>query len=211
MEAIDGGHDLRDLEARDMDAKDRRKREKMQAELRSRLVSPRPIKPRPSGKKKPAMVVAPGEVWAFPTMEGESMNPWSGKDAIRQLGGPFVADAWGALIILDTGRVYDWFPWCTFAPIAIRAQSIPTLAQVRDASTAGRDYTRAVPRAHQLKRAGAKLLGSLPIDQAKAKALPVDESRTPQKTVLAGWGLDVWTSTAPTSGPRPVRDLLALI
>jgi hypothetical protein len=209
MEAIDGGDDLRDLEARDMDAKDLRKRAKVLAELRARLTTPRPVKPRPSGKKKPPMVVAPGEVWAFPTQGGISMNPWSGKEAIGHLAGGFVPDAWGALIILDCGRVYDWFPWCTYAPVAIVSQSIPTLDEVRAASTAGADYTRAVPRANQLKRVGAMRIGVLPLDEARVKALHIAESRTPERTVLAGWGLKVWISTEPQSGPRPVRDLLS--
>ena len=209
LEAIDGGHDLRDLEARDMGAKDLRKRAKVLAELRERLTSPRPVKPRPAAKKKPAMVVAPGEVWAFPTMGGISMNPWSGKEAIGQSGGAFEPDAWGALIILDCGRVFDWFPWCTYAPIAIVSKTMPTLEEVRASSTAGADYTRAVPRANQLKRVGAKLVGSLPVDETRVKTLPIAESRTPERTVLAGWGLKVWISSVPKSGPRPVRDLLA--
>lgn len=208
IEAIDGGHDLRDLEARDMGPKDLRKREKILGELRGRLASPRPIKPRPAGTKKPPMVVAPGEVWAFPTQRGLSMNAWSGKEAIGQWGGPFEADGWGALLILDTGRAYDWFPWCTYAPIAIQSPEMPTLEAVRDASTAGAEYTRGVPRAHQFKRAGAKLLGRLPLDEQKARALPVSEHKPPEYVVYAGWAVHVWISTVPQSGPRPVRDLL---
>jgi hypothetical protein len=155
------------------------------------------------------MVVAPGEVWAFPTMRGISMNPWSGKEAIGSWGGPFESDGWGALIILDSGRAYDWFPWCTYAPIAIQSPTMPTLEQVRDASTAGAEYTRGVPRARQFKRAGGVLLGRLPLDEALAKALPVSEFKPPEYVVYAGWAPTVWTSELPQAGPRPVRDLLA--
>ena len=147
LSAIDDGADLRDMRGRDMSEADLRKRSAILAELRDRLVSPRPLRS-PPGSRLPACPLSAGEVWTFPTMQGASVNPWS-KGIVRSLkGAVFEPDGWGALLILEAGRAYDWFPWCAYASLTVPAGESPTIATVKGSHLLIEEYAQlAVPRA----------------------------------------------------------------
>ena len=208
--AIDAGEDLRDLKAREMDDRDLRKRAKVLEALKARLVSPRPLRPRPSGYRKPPMVVSPGEVFAFPSMQGESMNPWSGREPFQIYGGRFEPDGWGVLLILCTGRAYDWFPWCTYSTLSVWSEREPTLAEARDARLSSMSARRGVPRARHLARIGARLLGRLHLADARVERIPItEEAKSPEYVVAVGWSLTGFSTAAPAVDAIRVTELLA--
>ena len=181
--AIATGADLRDLEARGMEARDLKKRAKIHAELEARLKKPRPEKPRPAGGKPPDFVVDIGEVYAFPTMRSQAFNAWYASWEQAK----FVPDGWGAMLVLDRGRVFDWLPWCAVASLTVDPSREPSLqdavgARVR--TEAG--GARCVPRRKHLDKMKMRLLGRLDVDPHKAAKIIPDEP-TPQYTVTAGW------------------------
>ena len=184
LTALDAGEDLRELRARGMDDRGLRKRAKVLDAIKARLLSPRPLRARLSGYRKPPMVVSPVEVFAFPSMQCASMNPWSGREPVRLHGGRFEPDGWGVLLILCTGRAYDWFPWCS--------------------------YWRGVPRARHLARIGARLLGRLPLADASVERVPItEEAKSPEYVVYAGWSLTGVSTAAPAVNAIRVTELLA--
>lgn len=120
---IASGVDLERCRALDADAAFLRKRAKVLDELAARLRAPRPVKPAKKPGKPPAMVLETGEVHVFPTMKRVALHPyWLPRDP------PFAPDGWGALVVLDTGRMFDWLPWVALAALDVDPGRKPTLA-----------------------------------------------------------------------------------
>jgi hypothetical protein len=182
--AIDTGADLRDWERRDASSSDLKKRAKVLRTLGDRLRSPRPRRPRPEGKKPPRFIVDVGEVYSFPTMAGECFNPWAPNWDVPYM--KFRPDGWGAMLILARGRVFDWFPWCTYTSLTVDASRRPSLADAAKARCTTDFAQFCVPRRSHMKRMKMELLGRIHVDPEKAAAAftaPV----TPQQAVLADW------------------------
>lgn len=214
LAAIDEGVDLRDLRARGMAEKDLRKRAKILAELRERFESPRALRPRPQAAKPPQCPVGVGDVLAFPTMAGAGINPWSRKGRLIDLkkNRAFVADGWGAMLILATGRAYDWFPWCAYASLSVSSASEPTLTAARESRLLVEKEARlGVPRPLHLKRINARALGRLPLDPGKVVArVPLGTPRYgPEFAVYADWSLYGYSRAEPFDKGVRVADLLA--
>lgn len=128
LQIIASGLDLARQKDHGADDKFLEKRSKVLAELAARLVSPRPLRVPASGKM-PDMVVQTGDIYAFPTMSGFGWNPY--RNAVE---GSFVADGWGAMVVLDTGRMFDWLPWCALASLTVD----PTVKPYLEGAISGR-------------------------------------------------------------------------
>lgn len=196
LAAIESGADTRDMAARGMGERDLDKRGKALQELAGRLRAPRPARAPPKSGKLPPFLVQPGEAYAFPTMRHAGMNPWfaSWEEA------NFQPDGWGAMLVLATGRCFDYFPWCAKASLSVNPATEPTLDDARAArllSEAG----YAVPRALHMKRQGMRLIGTLALDPARAEAA-ISGEHTVLQGVLAGWStyVDGWRGHDP-AGP----------
>lgn len=220
LAAIDKGHDLRDLRDREMSERDLAKRAAVLAELRRRLKRPRPLRPRRKPGKPQVCPVQTGDVFAFPTMEiqvnerveGHGINPFSAKRMVALYGGDFEADGWGALIILTTGRAFDWVPWCAYACLSVDPKTEPTLATALRARLLINDSAAlAVPRASHLKRIQARLLGSLALDPRKVKARVNmrPDGHKPEFAVYADWSLHGVSRAGRFTGGVAVADLLS--
>lgn len=194
LKAIDTGADLRDLKNRDGTPRDLEKRAAKLKDLRPRLRSPRPARPRPTGTRPPPFCVEVGDVYRFPTSQGDAINPWSprGKAPLRAYGGVFERDGWGAMLIYAKQRVFDWFPLCAASSLTVNPKRAPTLDDVRKARfiSAIQSGSYILPRPTHLKKMRAELLGRLPLDPAKTRKLtPHDfegKKESPQFAVLAG-------------------------
>jgi hypothetical protein len=189
LSAIDTGADLRDLEARGAEPRDLKKRAKLLSELAQRFRRPRPLRSEPKRSTPPSLVVQPGEVYRFPTMADQALNPYlSSWEQGGFKGDGFRPDGWGALLIVGVGRAFDWFPWCAASALTVdptRAPSLEDAIQARfiDAQQRGNYF---VPRRTHAKKMRLELLGRLAIDPIKgASALPRDDS--PERAVVVGW------------------------
>jgi hypothetical protein len=209
MQVIEDGEDIRDLESRDMAERDLRKRARVLVELKGRLESPRAPRPR-SNLRRPSMVVSPGEVFVFPTMGGMPINPWSSRERpMVTHGGSFAPDGWGSLLILETTRAYDWFPVCTYVPLATPPEREATLADARQARVASNVAKQGVPRAQQLKRTQARSIGQLPLSAPAVASFPISpEARSVEWVAYAGWAVSAGWAPGRTDAVR-VTDILS--
>jgi hypothetical protein len=187
-EAIESGADLRDLEGRGMDLPDIRKRAKLLEALGARFRSPRPLRPRASAKRPPPMVVEVGQAYSFPTMENTA------KISISRAPTEFEPDGWGAMLILGTGRVYDWLPWCAYQSLSVPRDREATLEDVRRSRLLSAETAQlAVPRRSDLALIEAKLLGRLDLNsRVIAERVPfLPQGYGPEMAVYAGWRFKV--------------------
>lgn len=136
-------------------------------ELAARLRTPRPARARPVAKKPPDFVLDVGEVFAFPTMRGYACHPYRVASH-----GPFVADGWGALVVLARGRAFEWLPWCALASLTVDAARKPTLDAVCGASLLFHSQTdgagRFVPKRAHATLMGLERLGAFRLDAGRA-------------------------------------------
>lgn len=117
LRIIEDGSDLAMLETLGMKAADLAKRRKILAELRERLTAPSSAKqPRRVLKKPQSYVMDVGEIFTYPTSRGDNINPYfASKDLMRN----WSHDGWGALVIVECGRVFDFLAW--YRPLTIRS------------------------------------------------------------------------------------------
>lgn len=160
---IDDGIALAQARDSGADAAFLKKRASVLTELGARLRSPRPCKARKTPSKAPEMVLQTGEVYAFPTCGGRAWHPYRLADAA-----PFVADGWGALVVLDSGRVFDWLPWVALASLTVDSARKPSLADALAGQLIFHLQTdgagRFVPKRAHAKGLGLERLGTVVLD-----------------------------------------------
>ena len=168
LRVIDSGVDLADFADRGADEKLVQARRKVLLELEGRLRNPRPTKAHRKAGKPPPLVLDVGQVFAFPTMARRAWHPYRLPDA-----GPFVPDGWGALVVLATGRAFDWLPWVAVAGLTVDPGRRSSLEEALDARIVPHPQTdgvgRYVPKAAHAKGLGIELLGKVMIDDAKVQ------------------------------------------
>jgi hypothetical protein len=139
LSIIDTDADTAMLEKLGMKAADLRKRRKMLGELRTRIVAaPTTSKPRAVLRKPQPLPMAIGDVLVYPTCAGENINPYypSKEQAVHYTkNGPEVwkQDGWGAMVVLDCGRAFDFLSWFRPAILAEARDEKPTLDSLRGA------------------------------------------------------------------------------
>jgi hypothetical protein len=130
LSIIADGTDLATMAALGMDEKSLTKRRAMLEELRKRIVAPVKTGKRVVLKNPQKLLLAVGEVFVYPVCEGRPINPYAvGKEfawvkAWKQ-------DAWGAFVVAETGRVFEYLAW--YRPLVITEPSLaePTLADLK--------------------------------------------------------------------------------
>ena len=213
LSAIATGADLRDLEARGAEPGDLKKRAKLLSGLAERFRSPRPPRQEPKRSKPPPLVVAPGEVYRFPTMADQAFNPYLPSWEQGGFNGTgFKPDGWGALLIVATGMAFDWFPWGAVSGLTVDPSRPPSLEDAIKARFIAEDQRGSyfVPRRTHAKKMGLELLGRLALDPAKATAaMPRDDS--PERAVVIGWTFvpEARSWRGPSGSGVLVSDLLA--
>jgi hypothetical protein len=177
-------------------------------ELAQRLRSPRQIRARPQPRKAPDFFLEEGEVYAFPTMKGRAWHPYRlPKD------GPFEPDGWGALVILATGRAFDWIPWVALASLTVGPDSKPTLDDALKARLIPHLQTngagRYIPKRAHVQGLGLELLGRIALSHALV------EPHLSKWGILAAIECDwsvAYGAIAPTAKGLPVGiDLASLL
>lgn len=173
------------------------KRRKLLAGLAGRLAAPRPPRAPRQATKPPPMVLETGEVFAFPTMNGFACSPWR-----LPTQGPFVGDGWGALVVLASGRAFDWFPWCALASTTVDPAQQPTLDDVSAARLIFHPQTcgaaRCLPKPGDLRIMRLQRLGRLALDAERVAPLL---SRWPlTKAIECGWSIAATGFAATVNG-----------
>ncbi|HEY6825295.1 MAG TPA: hypothetical protein VI259_00480 [Gemmatimonadaceae bacterium] len=165
---IDSGRDLEMMARLGMSERDRAKRARQLAELRARLVAP-PSEPKPRSvlrRPQPYLFEA-GEVLVFPTARGKCVNPYfSDKNRIP---GGWQQDGWGAAVIVERGRAFDFLAW--YRPLVTTSieRAKPDLDTIMSHRRWRIDWPGTVSRLH-VKRMGIERAGLLTVDHAKLHA-----------------------------------------
>ena len=134
---IDTGIDIAMLEKLGMKANELRKRQRILDEVRARIVgAPTTNKPRTVLQKPEPLLMEIGDVLAYPTCSGENINPYRPSRAANihytKTGRePWKQDGWGAMVILDCGRAFEYLAWYRPAKLAEAMAEKPTLDSLR--------------------------------------------------------------------------------
>lgn len=209
--AIESGLDLKYLLEHGVDEKIRNKRELVLDELLKRLQAPRPVRRLPKSPKLPDGVLRQGEIYVFPTWNGAAINAWISDPGVMQFG----PDGWGALIVVDCGRVYDWLPWCAITSLDIDPKRVPSVddcleaAMVYHLQTKG--ATLCVPSKTHVKRMNMQLIGRIELDAEKYASI-ISEVWTPKDAIRTGWSISsVAFNASFAGGVLPKGPLLSTI
>jgi hypothetical protein len=208
MAALDTGADLADLEARGMEPQGLKARAKVHEALRQRLARPKPSSSRRVPKRPPELAVQAGEVYSYPTMNGSGLNAWFASWEQAK----FQPDGWGALIILETGRVFDWFAWGSYSAVVVNPHTEPSLDDVLAAKTLfGDGVAYFAPKRSHMKKMGMKLLGKVAVHPPAVEILKKLSGYTPKHAVMCDWSIcsGAFSREDQSLGKTAVRDLLA--
>ena len=164
LSIIQNGSDLTRL--RNLDASERHlnKRASVLAMLASRLAAPRPPRVRSFPKKPPDLLVEIGQVYAFPTFNGFALGP----ECATSPQAFYDPNGWGALVVLDRGRAYEWLPWCALASLAVPPSSKPGFEEALQSNLIFHPQTQGAARCVQkladMKTMQLKLIGHIALD-----------------------------------------------
>jgi hypothetical protein len=168
---IDDGSDLAMHAKLGMTPAALKKRQKMLAEVRARLTvaAADRVKPRTTLKRPQPFLMEVGDCLVYPT---------SGKDCINSY---YVSkekmpgwkhDGWGAMVIVDRGRAFDFLTWYTPLTITEPAPEKPAFATLRSIESWVLRWPGTCSPVH-FKRLELERVGALPIDREKrARAFP---------------------------------------
>jgi hypothetical protein len=154
-----------------LNPRDLRKRQQTLTALRARLTAhAAPAKPRPVLKQPQHFLMDVGDVFAFPTSVGQCINSYCRSKA--EIPGGWTHDGWGAVVIVDRGRAFDYLTW--YRPLTISSAKTrqPTLEDLRSEPLWVLQRPGTCSPLH-FKRLELAKIGTLRIDTAKlARAFP---------------------------------------
>jgi len=124
---IDSGRDIANLESLGMNSSDLKKRRNILAELRGKLLAPpSPSKPRKTLQRPQPWIMAVGDLLVYPTCRGDVINPYFTEKMLSDT--DWQADGWGAMVIIETGRAFEFLAWYRFLTIAKPIPQKPTVS-----------------------------------------------------------------------------------
>jgi hypothetical protein len=172
MNIINGGADIAALETLGMRAAELRKRQRVLAELKARIAqAPTTSKARTVLGKPQPLLMEIGDVLVYPTCAGKNFNPYfsSGKKNFYSTGRePWRPDGWGAMVILDCGRAFDYLAWYRPATLAESRREKPTLDLLCGAMLWRVELHGTCPASH-FRKMELEKIGVLAVDREKAK------------------------------------------
>jgi hypothetical protein len=168
---IDDGSDLAMHAKLGMSPADLRKRQKMLAEVRARLsvAAADSVKPRTVLKRPQPFLMEVGDCLVYPTSGKDCINSYyASKDKIPG----WKHDGWGAIVVVDRGRAFDFLTWYTPVMISAPAPEKPAFAMLRSITSWVLRRPGTCSPVH-FKRLELERIGSVPIDPIKlARAFP---------------------------------------
>ena len=129
LRIIDAYSDLAMLSKLGLNARDLRKRQQTLTALRGRLNAPAALARPCPAVKQPQPFLMDVAAFAFPTAGGQGINSYCRSKA--EIPGGWTKDGWGALVIVERGRAFDFLTW--YRPLTIYSAKThrPTLEDLR--------------------------------------------------------------------------------
>ena len=181
ISVIDSGADAAMMAVLDIEEKDRNKRAQHLREFRDKWTTPNPKPTKRSIFKKPEpLAVASGDVWIYPTEDGNPPNTFFPATEIEK---SFKPDGWAAFAITNTRHVLGFLAAAHFVRLHVDGPERPTLDACIAAPISGAHYfmmKKNTPLAHAagvveipksvLKKMRAEKIGSVEISWEKVCA-----------------------------------------
>jgi hypothetical protein len=186
QKAIKTGADIDDLRNRGMESKGIESRLRITSKLLPRFQAPtqkhqvsKPRKPVPN-------CVKAGQIYTFPTMSGSGFNAWFPNWGKAK----FEPDGWGALIIIEVGQVFDWFPYCAYTPLVVSSDRKTSFDEALNSKTLFSDgVAYCLPQRSHIKKMGMELIGCIEIDRIQADKIIKLSDATPRRAVICEWSI----------------------
>ncbi|HEX5430729.1 MAG TPA: hypothetical protein VFW83_02085 [Bryobacteraceae bacterium] len=102
------------------------------------------------------------DVLVYPACGGNNINPYYASK------GTWKQDGWGAIVILDCGRAFDYLAWYRPATLAEAAAEKPALDSLRGAMLWNVEPPGTCPASH-FRKMELEKIGVLPVDREKAR------------------------------------------
>ncbi|MGE5835529.1 MAG: hypothetical protein ACM4AI_13680 [Acidobacteriota bacterium] len=173
---IDGGTDIAALERRGMKEGELRKRRRVLDGVRARVVDTRvPVKPRKVIRSPQPLLMDVGDVFVYPTCDGQNINPYfpsKERNIHYSKNGPvpWMQNGWGAIVILDCGRAFEFLSWYRPAVLAETRTEKPTPESLRGEMLWVLRSPGTCSASH-FKRMELEKIATFPIDRAKAQVV----------------------------------------
>ena len=164
LQIIDGGEDLATLSRLGARPQDLRKREKLLTELRTRFVTPLKEAPRKVLREPQPLLMQTGDALVFPTCNGDNINPYFGS---REKNVRWVQNGWGAMVVMECGRAFDFLAWYRPATLAEIRTEKPALYSLRGPLLWNLSRPGTCSAIH-FRKMELEKIGVLPVDPAKA-------------------------------------------
>jgi hypothetical protein len=168
---IDDGSDLAMHAKLGMSPADLRKRQKTLVEVRARLTVAVTdgMKPRPVLKRPQPFLMEVGDCLVYPTSGKDCINSYyPSKEKIPR----WKHDGWGAMVVVDRGRAFDFLTWYRPLTIAAPTSEKPAFTILRSITPWVLKNPGTCSPVH-FKRLELERIGSVPIDSVKlARAFP---------------------------------------
>jgi hypothetical protein len=172
LDIIDSKSDLTTLERLGMKAPDLLKREKVLEQVRQRIVTPAArAKAREVITMPQPLLMQTGDVLVYPTFGGRCRNPYFVNQDNDRMGGaclPWRVDSWAAMVIIDSGRAFDFLAWYRPLPLVRAMAEKPSMATLQEDLTWRLVRAGTITASH-FKRMGIEKIGELAIDREKLK------------------------------------------
>jgi hypothetical protein len=123
---INEGSDLERLRSLGANQADLRKRQVKLLEIKAALVEAAPRNRKTLARPQP-LVMATGEVFAYPTSSGKPINPYFKSKAVIP---GWCHDGWGVLVAVETGHVFGYLAWFRTMTLDGARSSLPGMASL---------------------------------------------------------------------------------
>jgi hypothetical protein len=164
------GSDLAMHDKLGMNAPGLKQRRKMLEEVRVRIMTP-PAgnRPRTVLRKPQALLMEVGDVFVYPTFDGQCINPCFGskeQGTYFRNGGMtgWTQNGWSALAVVDCGRAFEFLSWYRPLTISTATAEKPTLGKLHDAQVLWKLGRPGTCSSVHLKRMEFEKIGTLAID-----------------------------------------------
>jgi len=147
-----------------MDAKGLESRLRLTNKLLQRFQTPRQKSQLSKARKSTPNCVKAGQIYTFPIMNGKGFNAWFSNWTEAK----FEPDGWGALIIIEAGLVFDWFPYCAYTPLVVGTDRKTSFDEALNSKTLfSNGVAYCLPQSSHLKKMKMELIGCIEIDEVQ--------------------------------------------
>ena len=170
LRIIDGGADMVLMEKRGAQSVDLKKRRVVLQELRTRLETAQPAtKPRTVLRKPQPYLMEVGDVICYPTSGGKVINAYARPEQLDKPNSPlfWAQDGYGAFLVVDRGRAFDYLAWYRYLKLANTVPEIPVFSDILNDEQRWVLSLGGTCSATHFKRMRLEKLGTLAVDRAK--------------------------------------------